>query len=132
MRKQRHTIYTNCPVEAALDIIGGKWKAILLFHVSSGAKRFNELRRLLPSVTQRMLTNQLRELERDGVVKRTVYAQVPPKVEYSITALGATLAPVLKELATWSEAHVRPRLAERLQNESASDSRPPKRSQSSA
>jgi DNA-binding HxlR family transcriptional regulator len=100
--------------------------------VSSGAKRFNELRRLLPSVTQRMLTNQLRELERDGVVKRTVYAQVPPKVEYSITALGATLAPVLKELATWSEAHVRPRLAERLQNESASDSRPPKRSQSSA
>lgn len=111
MRKQRHSVYGNCPVEAALDIIGGKWKAILIFHVLDGTKRFGELGRLLPGLTQRMLTTQLRELEADGVVKRTVYAEVPPKVEYSITPFGRTLEPLLRELAIWSELHVRPRIA---------------------
>ncbi|OWK24713.1 HxlR family transcriptional regulator [Rhizobium yanglingense] len=110
MRKQRHTVYGNCPVEAALDIIGGKWKAILLFHILDGTKRFNELGRLLPGLTQRMLTTQLRELEADGVITRTIYPQVPPKVEYSITSFGRTLEPLLRELATWSETHVKPRL----------------------
>jgi DNA-binding HxlR family transcriptional regulator len=111
MRKQRHDVYANCPVEAALDIIGGKWKAILILHILDGTKRFNELRRLLPGLTQRMLTTQLRELEADGVVSRTVYPQVPPKVEYSITPFGASLAPVLRELSLWSEEHVKPRMA---------------------
>lgn len=110
MRKQRHTVYTNCPVEAALDIIGGKWKAILLFHILESTKRFNELRRLMPGMTQRMLTTQLRELEADGVISRTVYPQVPPKVEYSITPFGATLEPVLRELAYWAETQVKPRM----------------------
>ena len=110
MRKQRHQTYTNCPVEAALDIIGGKWKSILLFHILDGTKRFNELRRLVPGLTQRMLTTQLRELERDGIVSRKVYAVVPPKVEYSMTPFGITLTPVLRELASWSKMHVRPRL----------------------
>lgn len=70
MRKQRHQIYTNCPVEASLDLIGGKWKSIILFRVIEETRRFNELRRILPGLTQRMLTNQLRELEQDGLIMR--------------------------------------------------------------
>lgn len=111
MRKQRHSTYTHCPVEATLDIIGGKWKSILLFRVLEGTRRFNELRRLQPSLTQRMLTNQLRELERDGLISRKVYAQVPPEVEYSITAFGKTLEPVLMALTQWAERHMLPRMA---------------------
>lgn len=105
-RKQRHESYTDCPVEAALDVIGGKWKAVILFRLLEGTKRFNELRRLLPKVTQRMLTNQLRELEHDGIVHREVYAQVPPKVEYSLTDFGRTLEPVLLSLKSWGEDHM--------------------------
>jgi DNA-binding HxlR family transcriptional regulator len=113
MRKQRHTAYTNCPVEATLDIIGGKWKSIILFRVLEETRRFNELRRLVPNLTQRMLTNQLRELESDGLIARKVYAQVPPKVEYSITDLGKTLEPVLLALTQWAEQHMQPRMANR-------------------
>ena len=113
MRKQRHTTYTNCPVEAALDIIGGKWKSIILFRVLEETRRFNELRRLVPNLTQRMLTNQLRELEHDGLIARKVYAQVPPKVEYSITDLGKTLEPVLLALTQWAEQHMQPRMVGR-------------------
>jgi len=111
MRKQRHQSYTNCPVEAALDIIGGKWKSIILFRVMEETRRFNELRKLLPKVTQRMLTNQLRELERDGLIERKVYPQVPPKVEYSISELGKTLEPVLRELKKWAEEQMPARIA---------------------
>lgn len=103
MRKQRHESYTHCPVEAALDIIGGKWKAILLFRILEETRRFGELRKLVPGMTQRMLTNQLRELEADGLIARKVYPQVPPKVEYSITDFGASLEPVLQELRKWAE-----------------------------
>ena len=110
MRKQRHKVYGNCPVEAALDIIGGKWKAILILHIFAGPKRFNELARLLPGLTPRMLTTQLRELEADGIISRKVFAEIPPKVEYSTTPFGLTLEPVLRELAHWSEQHVRPRM----------------------
>lgn len=110
MRKQRHSTYTHCPVEATLDIIGGKWKSIILFRVLEETRRFNELRRLLPALTQRMLTNQLRELERDGLIARKVYAEVPPKVEYSITAFGKTLEPVLRSLTLWAETHMLPRM----------------------
>lgn len=106
MRKQRHRAYTNCPVEAALDMIGGKWKSVILFRVMEQTRRFNELQRLLPRITQRTLTNQLRELERDGLVARKVYAEVPPKVEYSITDFGATLEPVLLALRNWAETHI--------------------------
>lgn len=110
MRKQRHTAYTDCPVEAALDIIGGKWKSIILFRVMEQTRRFNELRRLMPKITQRMLTNQLRELERDGLVHREVYPEVPPRVEYSITAFGASLEPVLQALKDWAETHMPERM----------------------
>ncbi len=110
MRKQRHKTYTHCPVEATLDIIGGKWKSIILFRVLEETRRFNELRRLIPALTQRMLTNQLRELEHDGLIARKIYAQIPPKVEYSITAFGKTLEPVLLALTQWAEKNMLPRM----------------------
>ncbi len=106
MRKQRHHIYTDCPVEAALDIIGGKWKSVILFRLMEKKRRFNELRRLIPKITQRMLTNQLRELEHDGLIDRTVFPEIPPKVEYSLTTLGETLKPLLITLKCWGEEHV--------------------------
>lgn len=103
MRKQRHKNYACCPLEAAMDVMGGKWKVTVLFRLMEGTRRFNELRRLLPNVTQRMLTTQLRDLESDGLVSRKVYAEVPPKVEYSLTPLGKTLEPILRELFHWGE-----------------------------
>ncbi|NPC91842.1 helix-turn-helix transcriptional regulator [Bacillus sp. WMMC1349] len=95
----------SCPVEATIDIIGGKWKSIILFHLIDEKKRFNELRRLMPSVTQRMLTLQLRELERDGIVHRKIYKQVPPKVEYSLTDFGETLVPIINQMMNWGKVH---------------------------
>jgi DNA-binding HxlR family transcriptional regulator len=99
----------GCPVEAALDRIGGKWKGILLFHLMGGTHRFNQLRRQLPSVTQRMLTKQLRELEQDGLIQRVVYAEVPPRVEYSLTPLGRSLKPIISALKAWGENYVQGR-----------------------
>lgn len=93
----------RCPVEAALDVIGNKWKGIILYHLLSGVKRFNELKRLIPGVSQRVLTLQLRELENDKVVIRTVYPQVPPKVEYALSDLGSSLEPILIALREWGE-----------------------------
>lgn len=90
-----------CPVEYTMDVIGGKWKCVLLYHLTGGAKRFNELRRACPAISQRMLTLQLRELERDGIIHREVHHQVPPKVEYSLTGLGRTLVPIIQLIRTW-------------------------------
>jgi len=94
-----------CPVERSLEVIGGKWKIVIIFHLSTGKKRFNELRRLMPSVTQRMLTRQLRELEEHGIVVRKVYAEIPPKVEYYLTELGDSLNPILDVLHEWGSEH---------------------------
>jgi len=99
--RRTHNCHYGCAVEAALDVIGNKWKGVILFHLLSGTKRFNELRRLIPSVTQRMLTLQLRELEADGVITRKVYAEVPPKVEYSLSKFGQSLKPILHSLRDW-------------------------------
>ena len=95
----------GCPVEATLQLIDGKWKGVVLFHLLSGTMRFNELRRQLANCTQRMLTNQLRELEADGLVHRKIYPEVPPKVEYSLTPRGRTLEPVILALKAWGEEH---------------------------
>lgn len=91
----------RCPVEASLEVIGGKWKALILYHLLGGTKRFNALRRLLPKVTQRMLTRQLRELEEDKLVVRVVYPEVPPKVEYSLSEFGKSVEPILQILQQW-------------------------------
>ena len=105
MRKQRHEAQCliNCPMELALDLVGGKWKSIILFSLSEKTYRFNELQRALCKATPRTLTLQLRELEADGLIHREVYAQVPPKVEYSLTDVGTTLVPILSALKTWGE-----------------------------
>ena len=87
-------------------MIDGKWKGVLLYHLLDGPVRFNQLRRLLRNCTQRMLTNQLRELEADELVHREIYPQVPPKVEYSLTPRGRTLEPVIMALKAWGEEHV--------------------------
>lgn len=97
---------TRCHVEATIAVIGGKWKGLLLYNLFSGTKRFSELGRSLPAITQRMLTRQLRELEADGLVNRKVYAQVPPKVEYSLTLMGKELEPILLELVEWGATHI--------------------------
>lgn len=97
----------RCPVEVTLDIVGGKWKPLILYYLLQGTRRFNELRRMLPQVTQQMLTLQLRELERDGIVRRTVYPQVPPKVEYALTETGRSLEPILLAMLDWGEAYMR-------------------------
>ncbi len=94
-----------CPVEVTLSVIGGKWKGVILYHLQSKPLRFNELRRLIPDVTQRMLTLQLRELEEDGVIHREVYPVVPPKVEYSLTDFGSTLSPVILSIRQWGKRH---------------------------
>ncbi|SEF56372.1 winged helix-turn-helix transcriptional regulator [Bosea lathyri] len=97
-----------CPVEAALGLIGGKWKGIVLYHLLGGTLRFNVIRRYIPGVTQRMLTAQLRELEADGLIVRVVFAEVPPRVEYSLSAKGRTLEPLIMALRAWGEEHVMP------------------------
>jgi len=92
---------TNCPAEITLSVIGGRWKTLLLYHLFQGVKRFSELQRAMTGITQKMLTQQLREMERDGLVHREVYAEVPPKVEYSLTPLGHTLSPVVQAMCEW-------------------------------
>lgn len=98
----------GCSVEATLSVIGGRWKPVILFKLmESGVLRFGELSRLVPGATQKMLTNQLRELERDGVVNREVYAEVPPRVEYSLTDYGRSLEDILAAMRDWGAVHTR-------------------------
>jgi DNA-binding HxlR family transcriptional regulator len=106
IRHQRLDCSPGCPVEGALDLIDGKWKGVVLYHLFEGTLRFSEIRRRLPNVTQRMLTNQLRELEADGLIIRKIYPQVPPRVEYSLSTSGRTLKPVIKALKAWGDAHL--------------------------
>ena len=96
----------SCPVEATIDVIGGKWKTLIIHHLLEDTKRFSELKRLIPKVTQRMLTSQLRELEQHGIVHRKVYAEVPPKVEYSLTEFGKTLEPILWVMHDWGKSFI--------------------------
>ncbi len=102
-RARRRADKTGCAVEATLSVIGGIWKPVILFHLLGGKLRFNALCRLVPAATPRMMTLQLRELEADGVINRIVYPEVPPKVEYELTASGVSLAPVLIAMRDWGE-----------------------------
>lgn len=95
----------GCPIETTLEVLGGKWKGMVLHRLIFGTLRFGELRRMLPHVTQRMLTRQLRELERDGVIRRRVYAEVPPRVEYSLSEFGLSLKPILLMMGEWGAAY---------------------------
>lgn len=109
MAKARHSRFDcspGCSVEAAIGLIDGKWKSVILFHLMSGHLRFSEIRRHIENVTPRMLTNQLRELEEDGLIDRKVYPQVPPKVEYSLSPLGRSMEPILLALKQWGDANI--------------------------
>jgi DNA-binding HxlR family transcriptional regulator len=94
-----------CPIEVAVAVIGGKWKGIILYYLLDGKKRFGELRKLIPGITQRMLTLQLRELENNGVLHREVYKEVPPKVEYYLTDFGKTLTPIILLMRDWGDKY---------------------------
>jgi DNA-binding HxlR family transcriptional regulator len=95
----------SCLVETTLAVIGGRWKVLILQQLFEGVKRFNELHRLLAGITHKTLTQQLREMEADGLIHRKMYPQIPPKVEYSLTPRGKTLKPVLNAMHDWAERH---------------------------
>lgn len=102
MKKKKY----NIGVEATLEVIGGKWKCVILCHLTHGEKRTSELKRLMPGITQKMLTQQLRELEEDGLINRNVYNQVPPKVIYELSEYGWSMKGILDTLCAWGESHI--------------------------
>jgi DNA-binding HxlR family transcriptional regulator len=104
--KKRYDCAVGCPVEATLDLIGGKWKGVILYHLLEDTLRFNALRRRIPSCTQRMLTRQLRELEEAGLVHRHIYPQVPPRVDYALTPEGRSLEPIVRAMHAWGQARI--------------------------
>ncbi|WP_368086657.1 winged helix-turn-helix transcriptional regulator [Bacillus sp. cl95] len=95
----------QCAINMVIEIIGGKWKVLILWNLNEGGRRFNDLKRALPGITQKMLTQQLRELEQHGLVSRTVYEEMPPRVEYTTTALGKKLQPTLFEMGKWGDVY---------------------------
>lgn len=95
-----------CPVETTIRLIGGKYKAIILWHLMHGTLRYSELHKRMPQATDKMLAQQLRELEKDGLITRTVYPVVPPKTEYSLTDFGKTLTPILDEMCNWGKVYL--------------------------
>ncbi|MDG0811254.1 winged helix-turn-helix transcriptional regulator [Cohnella rhizosphaerae] len=97
----------KCPIETVIQLLGGKWKPLILWHLLDAAKRFSELEKLIPEVTQKMLAQHLRELEADKLVTRTIYPSVPPKVEYALSDYGKTMVPVLETMCAWGENHNR-------------------------
>ncbi|MBR2049053.1 MAG: helix-turn-helix transcriptional regulator [Oscillospiraceae bacterium] len=99
----------HCPVETALNLIGGKYKALILWRLSGGTLRFSQLQKLVTSATPRMLTLQLRELEKEHLITRTVYPEVPPRVEYAMTELGRSLMPILTAMRDWGTEYLRSR-----------------------
>lgn len=98
----------KCPVTHCLKMIGGKWKPLLFFCIDNGVNRFGALQRAIPDITKQMLTQQLRELEADGLITRTVFAEVPPRVEYALTERGASVLPIIKAMRDWGSADMAP------------------------
>jgi DNA-binding HxlR family transcriptional regulator len=109
MQQEISVTRDKCGVETTIAVVGGKWKPMIVYALLSGPRRFGELTWLIPEITQRMLTLQLRELEEDGVIAREVYKQVPPKVEYSLTPLGQTIEPILSLMQRWGEHYANTR-----------------------
>lgn len=105
MKRKESEPEARCSVEITLGLIDGKWKGVILFHLQEGLLRFGELRRKMPRITQRMLTKQLRALEEDGLITRTVYPEVPPRVEYALSPTGQRLRPVIDALRAWGKEH---------------------------
>jgi DNA-binding HxlR family transcriptional regulator len=103
--KYARTGYVS-PIDAALEIIGGKYKVAILYYIRESVLRFGELRRKMPLATKRMLTKQLRELERDGMIDRKVFRQVPPRVDYSLTKEGKSIVPILEDLCEWGKRRI--------------------------
>ncbi len=105
----------HCAMDVTMDYIGGKWKTVVLWYLRKDRKRFSELKKLIPNITEKMLSLQLKSLEKDGIVKRKVYREVPPRVEYYLTDFGKTLIPVLDEVARWGRtlAETRGKLVEK-------------------
>lgn len=95
-----------CPMTATLEYIGGRWKCVILYYLTGGTRRFGEIAARIPVVSRKVLTQQLKEMERDGLIQRTEYKEVPPRVEYSLTELGKSLSPVLKAMSNWGREHV--------------------------
>lgn len=96
----------NCPIEATIQLIGGKYKAIILWHLMNKTLRYNEIRKKIPNITDKMLAQQLRELEKDKLINRVVYPVVPPKTEYSLTNFGKTLSPILDAMCDWGSNYL--------------------------
>ena len=117
MKREPQEIPYDCPIEAALGLIGGKWKALIIDHLTEGPMRFGALQRKMPKITAKMLTQQLRELEEDGLIARCVYPVVPPKVEYSLTPFGESCLPILDAMCAWGRVYL-----DRLQQEESSSS----------
>ena len=97
----------SCPVTYCLSVIGGKWKPVILFCIANGVDRFGAMQRSVPGITKQMLTKQLRELEADGLISRKVYAEVPPRVDYSLTDVGRTVLPIIEQMEVWGDAHMK-------------------------
>lgn len=96
----------NCPVAATLELIGGRWKTLILYHLTFGTKRFGEIAVRIPHISRKVLTEQLKELEKSGLVKREQYKEIPPRVEYSLSELGESLAPIMEEIAIWGNKNL--------------------------
>ena len=107
MKPGTHLGKYNCPVESTLNLIGGKYKSLILWHLVDQTLRFSELHRIIPQATPKMLTQQLRELERDGLLIRKVYPVVPPKVEYSLSNLGESIRPILEAMYDWGTDYLK-------------------------
>jgi DNA-binding HxlR family transcriptional regulator len=95
-----------CPISATLEYIGGRWKCVILYYLSSGTRRFGEIAARIPAISRKVLTEQLREMEADGLIVRCQYKEIPPRVEYSLTGLGKSLSSVFKEMSDWGKKHV--------------------------
>ncbi|WP_145038951.1 helix-turn-helix domain-containing protein [Paenibacillus sp. Y412MC10] len=107
MKTSARSVVSECPIETVMHVIGGKWKPLILWHLMESTKRFSDLEKDIPEVTQKMLAQHLRELESDGLVVRTIHPSVPPKVEYALSEYGITLLPVLESMCNWGTIHNR-------------------------